>query len=278
MREMIEQKIRSAKGRIGIYYENLVTGEKYEVLHGTHDDVFESASVIKLWVMSSAYELAEQGKLDLDEKVTIREEDLVPGPGIPNYQDDLMRGRLTEDMFPESGVLNYLQPGLSLSIRDLIRIMILISDNSAMNILTDILGMDNINDHIRGLGASKTVLKRKLFDTRPEVLGKENLFSLKETADYFRLMYEGKLVSGDASKEMCAILQNQQNTYKMPFYIRRLPIAHKTGEDTGIENDVGIVFSDEPYIFCFAANEADEPEAVRLCQDISLMVSSKVSV
>ena len=275
---MIEQKIRSAKGRIGIYYENLVTGEKYEVLHGTDDDVFESASVIKLWVMSCAYELAEQGKLDLDQKVMIREEDLVPGPGIPDYADDLMRGRLTEDMFPESGILNYLQPGLDLSIRDLIRIMILISDNSAMNILTDILGMDNINNHIRGLGASKTILKRKLFDTRPEVLGRENLFSLKETADYFRLMYEGKLVSEEASKEMCAILQNQQNTYKMPFYIRRLPIAHKTGEDTGIENDVGIVFSDEPYIFCFAANEADEPEAVRLCQDISLMVSSKISV
>ena len=97
----------------------------------------------------------------------------------------------------------------------------------------------------------------------------ENMFSLSDAAELFRKMYRGELVSPEASREMCALLQNQQYTYKMPFFIRRIPIAHKTGEDTGIENDVGIVFSDKPFIFCFASNEADEPEAVRLCQDLA---------
>ena len=268
--ERIKEKTEKVRGKIGVLFEDLTTGEGFTVLKGQDEDVFESASVIKLWIMSCAYEMAEQGRLDLDSTVILREEDMVPGPGVPDYHSDDAEGHLTEDMFPESGMLNYLHAGTELTVRDLIRLMILISDNTACNIMIDLLGMDNINCHIANLGCTKTILNRRLFDTRPEVRGKDNMFSLSETADFFRKIYKGELVSPEASREMCALLQNQQYTYKMPFFIRQIPIAHKTGEDTGIENDVGIVFSDKPFIFCFASNEADEPGAVRLCQDLAL--------
>ena len=268
--EIIKEKTEKVRGKIGVLFEDLTTGEGFTVLKGQDEDVFESASVIKLWIMSCAYEMAEQGRLDLDSTVILREDDMVPGPGVPDYHSDDAEGHLTEDMFPESGMLNYLHAGTELTVRDLIRLMILISDNTACNIMIDLLGMDNINCHIANLGCTRTILNRRLFDTRPEVRGKENMFSLSETADFFRKMYKGELVSPEASREMCALLQNQQYTYKMPFFIRQIPIAHKTGEDTGIENDVGIVFSDKPFIFCFASNEADEPGAVRLCQDLAL--------
>ncbi|MBE6025450.1 MAG: serine hydrolase [Clostridiales bacterium] len=268
--EIIKEKTERVRGKIGVLFENLTTGEGFTVLKGQDEDVFESASVIKLWIMSCAYEMAEQGKLDLDSTVILKEEDMVPGPGVPDYHSDDAEGHLTKDMFPESGMLNYLHAGTELTVRDLIRLMILISDNTACNIMIDLLGMDNINFHIANLGCTRTILNRRLFDTRPEVRGKENMFSLSEAADFFRKMYKGELVSPEASREMCALLQNQQYTYKMPFFIRQIPIAHKTGEDTGIENDVGIVFSNKPFIFCFASNEADEPLAVRLCQDLAL--------
>ena len=268
--EIIKEKTEKVCGKIGVLFEDLTTGEGFTVLKGQDEDVFESASVIKLWIMSCAYEMSEQGRLDLDSTVILKEEDMVPGPGVPDYHSDDAEGHLTEDMFPESGMLNYLHAGTELTVRDLIRLMILISDNTACNIMIDLLGMDNINCHIANLGCTRTILNRRLFDTRPEVRGKENMFSLSETADFFRKMYKGELVSPEASREMCALLQNQQYTYKMPFFIRQIPIAHKTGEDTGIENDVGIVFSDKPFIFCFASNEADEPGAVRLCQDLAL--------
>ena len=264
------EKLEKVHGRIGVLFEDLTTGEGLTLIKGQEEDVFESASVIKLWIMSAAYELAEKGKLDLDSTLVLKEEDMVPCPGVPDYHQDDTEGHLTEDMFPESGMLNYLHPGLEFTVRDIISMMILISDNSAANIMIDLIGKDEINGHISRLGHQNTILNRKLFDTSPEVRGKENIFSLADTADYFRKMYRGELVSPEASREMCALLQNQQYTYKMPFYIRRYPIAHKTGEDTGIENDVGIVFSDKPFIFCFASNEADEPEAVRLCQDLAL--------
>lgn len=268
--EIIKEKTEKVCGKIGVLFEDLTTGEGFTVLKGQDEDVFESASVIKLWIMSCAYEMAEQGRLDLDSTVILKEDDMVPGPGVPDYHSDDAEGHLTEDMFPESGMLNYLHAGTELTVRDLIRLMILISDNTACNIMIDLLGMDNINCHIANLGCTRTILNRRLFDTGPEVRGKENMFSLSEAADFFRKMYKGELVSPEASREMCALLQNQQYTYKMPFFIRQIPIAHKTGEDTGIENDVGIVFSDKPFIFCFASNEADEPGAVRLCQDLAL--------
>ena len=271
----IKEKIKTAKGRIGVYFEDLETGEKTVVLKGTDVDVFESASVIKLWIMSCAFEMARDGRIDLDSMIMLREEDMVPEAGVPDYQRDALSGKLTEDMFPESGVLNYLHPGVELTIRDLVRLMILISDNTATNIMIDILGKDTINEHIRNLGAVRTHLARKLFDTSPEVLGKENMFSLSEAADLYRAMYKGELVSPEASRKMLAILQNQQNTYKIPFYLRHVPIAHKTGEDTGIENDCGIVFAKRPFIFCFASNEADEPEAIRLCQDLAKEIYSQ---
>jgi len=264
------EKLEKVHGRIGVLFEDLTTGEGLTLIKGQEEDVFESASVIKLWIMTAAYELAEKGKLDLDSTLVLKEEDMVPCPGVPDYHHDDTEGHLTEDMFPESGMLNYLHPGLEFTVRDIISMMILISDNSAANIMIDLIGKDEINGHISRLGHQNTILNRKLFDTSPEVRGKENIFSLADTADYFRKMYRGELVSPEASREMCALLQNQQYTYKMPFYIRRYPIAHKTGEDIGIENDVGIVFSDKPFIFCFASNEADEPEAVRLCQDLAL--------
>jgi len=206
------EKLEKVYGRIGVLFEDLTTGEGLTLIKGQEEDVFESASVIKLWIMTAAYELAEKGKLDLDSTLVLKEEDMVPCPGVPDYHHDDTEGHLTEDMFPESGMLNYLHPGLEFTVRDIISMMILISDNSAANIMIDLIGKDEINGHISRLGHQNTILNRKLFDTSPEVRGKENIFSLADTADYFRKMYRGELVSPEASREMCALLQNQQYT------------------------------------------------------------------
>ena len=171
-KEAIRDKIEKVRGRIGVLYEELDSGEGFTVIKGQDDDVFEAASVIKLWITSCAYEQAFNGKLDLDSEVQLRIDDMVPGPGVPDYFKDAREGHLTEDMFPESGILNYLHPGAVFTVRDLINMMILISDNTACNMMIDILGMDTINKHISGLGAKRTVLNRKLFDTSPEVRGK----------------------------------------------------------------------------------------------------------
>ena len=117
----------------------------------------------------------------------------------------------------------------------------------------------------------KTRLNRLLFDASESASGKENMISLSELGDFFEKMYSGILVSKAASMKMSAILQNQQTTYKIPFYLEHVPVAHKTGEDNGIANDVGIVFGENPFILCFAANEAEVSMAVKCCQKIAKM-------
>ena len=73
---------------------------------------------------------------------------------------------------------------------------------------------------------------------------------------------------------MLDILKCQQLNGKIPFYLKALEnepeIAHKTGEDTGITHDVGIVFGDDPFIVCFCGNETDTPKFERVMAEISL--------
>ena len=63
----------------------------------------------------------------------------------------------------------------------------------------------------------------------------------------------------ELSREMLTILRNQRLNGKMPFYLhsRGIPVAHKTGEDDGLSNDVGIVYAREPFVVCFAGHDTD---------------------
>ena len=94
-------------------------------------------------------------------------------------------------------------------------------------------------------------------------------------------MYEGKLVSQRASSQMLGILKNQQLCSKIPFYLQALPeepeIAHKTGEDTGITHDVGIIYGREPFIVCFCGNETDTPALERAMAEISLWLYRRMN-
>ena len=82
------------------------------------------------------------------------------------------------------------------------------------------------------------------------------------------------VILGASSRKMLAILGDQQLNGKIPFYLKALPdepeIAHKTGEDTGITHDVGIVYGREPFIVCFCGNETDTPRFERVMAEISL--------
>ena len=276
MREDVRQNLTAClervPGRCGVYYENLATGEQFLSVHGQDGDVFETASVIKLWILSCLYEEFARGNLRPEQTLTLRAEDQVPASGLADYRADQAAGNLTGDMFPESGILNCMSVGTEWALEDLAKLMTLISDNTATNILIDLLGIGRINEHIRSLGMTETTLIRRLFDTDPAGLGRENHFSLREAGDWFRLLHREELVSPEACGEMRRMLLNQQNTCKIPFWIGHLPIAHKTGEDLGIENDVGIVYAKEPFILCYASNGTAEPVSAAACQDIAKML------
>jgi len=245
----IESRLSAIKGNKAIFYKNLVTGEYFDI---NCSEPMLAASVIKLFVMTEAFRQRENGTLDFNSSITVSRDKCVPS----------------------CGALTYMHEGLSITVLDLVTLMIILSDNTATNYLIDMLGIDNINSCIRSLGYEKTVITRKMFDSARAALGFENYICPSEVCDLLERIYRGTLISGEASAQMLSILKNQRLNGKIPFLLHSLDdspsIAHKTGEDDGITHDVGIVFAKEPFIVAFCGNEVDVPAFERFMQDTSL--------
>jgi len=186
-----------------------------------------------------------------------------------------------KDCVPSCGALTYLHDGIQVTLMDLVTLMIIFSDNTATNVLIDFIGMDEINCTIKNLGFEKTILQRKMFDLEKSQRGIQNYITAGEVGRLLKMMFEGALISRQASEKMISIMKNQQLSSKIPFYIKAIPdgpeIAHKTGEDTGISHDVGIIYGKIPFLVCFCGNETDTPNFERVMADISLELYKKLN-
>ena len=242
--EKILEMVRALPGEIGLVIRDTVTGE--EISWGKDTPVV-AASVIKILVMAEAFRQKEEGILDFEKEITVRK----------------------EDKLPSCGALTYLHDGISVQIGDLVTLMIILSDNTATNLLIDLLGQDHIQTMCSTLGLSHTFLRRKLFMSELSRKGIENSISAGDMAHVMALLMEGKVVSRCASENMLEILSNQRLNGKMPFYLhsRGIRCAHKTGEDDGITHDVGIIYAAHPVIFCFVSQYTDVPAAERVIQE-----------
>lgn len=242
----VTDKLSAMPGKIGYYYKNLVTGETVE--YNSHQPVI-AASVIKLFVMAEAFRQIEEGIINPDAIFTVDKSKCVPS----------------------CGALVYMHDGLQVTVRDLITLMIILSDNSATNFMVDMLGIDNINTTIKNLGYRDTCIGRKMFDSEKAALGIQNYICAAETADLLEKIYKGELVSKSASKQMLDIMLDQRLNGKIPFFLHALDdspkIAHKTGEDDGTTHDAAIVFAPQPFVLVFVSNETDVPAYERLMQD-----------
>ena len=196
-----------------------------------------AASVIKLGVMLEAFRAFEAGEISKDEVFTVRD----------------------EDKMPSCGALTYMHEGLHATALDLVTLMIIVSDNTATNLLIDRLGIENINKTLCSYGLDEIILRRKLFDAKSAARGIQNTVTAAGVLQFYLLLMEEKLVSPAASREMLSILKNQRLKGKMPFFLSPLGIktAHKTGEDDELSNDVGIVYAPQPFVICFAGHRTD---------------------
>ena len=250
-KQAIHTLVEHLPGRLGLYIEDTLTGETY-----THhaDDPIEAASVIKLPIMAEAYRQFATGEQNPSEPITIH----------------------AADKLPSCGALTYLRDGTTVTLLDLVTLMIILSDNTATNLLIDRLGMANINALIAASHLTGTRLNRKLFQPELARQGVKNYVTARDMATLLRAILEGRLVSQQASADMLATLRNQRLNGKMPFFLhdRGIACAHKTGEDDGVTHDVGIIFADHPVILCFLSEQTDVPRAERALQDIAAIAAN----
>lgn len=239
----MEELLTGIPGKLTVYYKNLVTGETVD-LNG--NSPMMAASVIKIPILMETFRRIQTGMLKKDQLYVLKE----------------------EDKMPSCGCLNRMHAGINLTVQDLYNLMIILSDNTAANILIRLLGgTEAINDSLSEMGYQTCRVNRLLFDSEASARGIENYVSGVEIADMLEKMYLGQLIDEASSQEMLDILKSQRLKNKVPFNFQGcVPIAHKTGEDDGITHDVGIIFGSQPFVLCCMGNETDCPEFNRFIQ------------
>lgn len=238
------KRLHAVPGHVAMYYQPLDGGCS---LMMNESMPMMAASIIKIPIMVEAFRQFENGKLSPEE---------------PHKLEDA-------EKMPSCGALNRMHAGLEVTMRDLVELMIILSDNTATNILIDRLGIGHVNETMQSLGLKQTVLRRKLFDREGKAKGLENTVGARDIGILLEKMYRGTLISENASAQMLDILKSQKLNGKMPFYLHEhgIPIAHKTGEDDGITHDVGIIYTRKPFILCMLSNETDVTTYERLIQN-----------
>ncbi|MEZ4505395.1 MAG: serine hydrolase [Thermomicrobiales bacterium] len=203
--------------RIGVAVQ-APDGERYS---HRGDERFISASTIKIPIMVEIFRQIDRGNLALDDRFTLTTEDICPG----------------------SGVLLQLHPGLELTLRDIVYLMMSISDNTATNMLIDLTGMENVNAAMPSLGMTGSALGRKMRGVPASAGAPENW----ATANDFRSCIDAILTGAAASRESCdgmiEMLTLQQNTRRIGRYFPEgtLPWGSKTGTVGTVSHDAGFV-------------------------------------
>lgn len=211
--------IESASGgTVGI----AVIGPNGERWSHNGDRQFRAASTMKIPLMIEIYRQIDRGERALDDPYTLTADDKAIG----------------------SGVLLHLHDGIGITLKDIIYLMISISDNTATNILIDMAGMDEVNALMRELGMPNSTLGRKM-KGRPAVEGeKENFATPNDYAAVVAALFDGSAASSGSCDAMIEMLTLQQNSRRIPRYLPEsddIRWGTKTGSITGVTNDVGFV-------------------------------------
>jgi beta-lactamase class A len=242
LRSRFEKRVQEitskVDGVVGYAIVDLTTGERIAHLER---ETFPTASAIKLAIVYELFKQAEEGKLRLDETMTLDRRQAVGGTGV-----------LVEMGTP------------TLSIRDFAVLMVTLSDNTATNVLIDRLGMDRIASRMQGLGLDGTKLRRHMMDTAAARRGDENVSTPDELVRLLRAM-------NDSMPDAIALLKKPKENRLRKGLPEGVESADKSGELDGVRVDAGIVFAkNRPYALCVMTTFLkDEGQGERAIEEIS---------
>jgi len=209
-----------------------------------------SASVIKLPIMLEAMERVKAGTLDLDEIHILTDSEKVGGDGVLKTYSHRSR----------------------ISYRDLLRLMLIYSDNTATNIFINELGMDAINDRIRAVGLVQSRLNRVMMDTMAARQGRENYVVAGEMNTLLTKIYHHDVATPALCEEMLIILKQNDDSLTIP---RLLPqgtvVAHKTGTLPYVRGDAGFVYAPKPFVLSVFVENTPMEKAEQIIAEIALL-------
>ena len=123
------------------------------------------------------------------------------------------------------------------------------------------------------MGLENSRIERFLFDPAASARGLENRVTPRDMGLLLERIYRRTFVNEAVSAYAEDVLLRQQIKHKLRGYLpKSIPAAHKTGEDEGITNDVGIVFGARPFVVCYLTNRTDVPQAERAIRETTLQL------
>lgn len=250
LKVFLARTVAEFPGNAGIWVKHLATGEAA----GIQDtDLFNSASVIKIPVLVLAFQMADRGELKLDERITIRKEDIRGGSGIFRYHD----------------------AGLQPTLRDVLLQMVITSDNTATDLsIAKVGGVARVNAWLKEKGYADGL---RLTQTTGELFAKYNALkpaddrdgktngdraywlgeiSARATGQMLEAIEKKTIASAASCDEMLRMLRAQQAGQRRLNHYLSVPVAHKTGDFPPVlANDVGIIYARSgPIVVSFLGN------------------------
>jgi beta-lactamase class A len=255
----LSELLASGKGMYGCSLFDFKTKESF-AFH--ENESFYAASIIKVPIMAAVFAHAFEGKCCLKDKIQIHEEDFVPGDGI----------------------LKHLSAGMEWTINDLIVLMIIESDNTATNVLIDLVGIENIASHMIRWGFKTSQLHHKLQISPDRKRGEFNVITPNEINQFLIHLASGRVVSMKACDLMIKILKQQKMNELIPSLLPEVEgaigmipnweAAHKTGYVSGVEHNVGLFyFPGHTYaISVLSKNVPNRTEPKRIMGEIGQLI------
>jgi beta-lactamase class A len=232
------------QGKVALYATNMKSGATVAI---DPDQPVATASVIKLPIMVETYAQIRTGKQALDAKLRLTKENQVPG----------------------SGVLSALEPGVELSLRDTVVLMMQVSDNTATDMVIDQVTIPAVNNRMKAMGLTNTYLYKKVYKpAEGEIPPDQKKFGLGKTTAREMAQVMASVVGcstgaappsptpanwngiSDARlcRQMIDIMRGQQYRNMIPHYIEtvdtsetRSAIADKVGQLDDVRNDVALI-------------------------------------
>src|SRR5215472_6209589 len=230
LEKAVRERIAELPATVSLYAKNLDTGATLGV---RESEPVRTASTIKLAIMMAVFDAVSRGQAKFDDPLTITPREKVAGSGVLGTE---------------------FSDGVQLPLRDVMHLMIVMSDNTATNMILERFTADAVNAYLDKIGIKTTRSMRKILGAGP-AQGLSAAGKLPENAKYgigksspldmasmLERIERGDAVSSEASKEMIAVLKRNQDNTGIARRLDGTPVAHKTGALDALRADVGIVY------------------------------------
>jgi beta-lactamase class A len=259
----LDQEVKTAvgsfKGKVSLFAKNLDTGEAYAL---NADERVRTASTIKIAVMIEAFARVAEGKIKWTDEVVLTKDKKVSG----------------------SGILNELSDGMRLTLRDAVNLMMILSDNTATNLVLEVLATDAVNARMESLGFKNIKIMRRVGSGGESTAGKDpenkkyglGMATPREMVLVMEKLERGEIISAAASKEMIDLMKREQGRNAIGRSLWSVPMAGKYGALDRLRSAVAILYTKKGKI-AMAISCDEMPETMWSVDNPAYLLMSRLS-